>query len=88
MTDALEWHRSCSPAHHAFGARDCQQTLVYATRASERALTMLAPRAAIEHAEAAMHAAAAWRTDIPVEIYSRPGRAHGTLADFAGACAD
>ena len=75
-------------ADQAFAAQDWQRTLNYAARASKRALALLAPRAAIEHAERAMQAATRLHAPTPVEIYSQRGRAHEILGEFEAARAD
>ena len=75
-------------ADQAFAAQDWQRTLIYAARASERALALLAPRAAIEHAERAMQAATRLNAPTPVEVYSQRGRAHEILGEFEAARAD
>jgi DNA-binding NarL/FixJ family response regulator len=75
-------------AYHAFAAHDWQRCQVYATQACERAIAMLAPRAALEYAAQAQHAAAALDAPVPVVLYSVRGRAYEILGDFDEASAE
>jgi DNA-binding CsgD family transcriptional regulator len=77
-----------SVAYHFFEAGLWQPALVHSLHAGYRALSLYAPRAAVEHLSRALHAAEHLGIRPGAEVYRARGFAFETLGDFDRALAD
>jgi predicted ATPase len=75
-------------AYHFYEGGVWAKALSYARRAGERAQTLFAWRAAIEHFTRAIHAADCLGADAPADLYLARGQASDLLGDFDNARED
>ncbi|MEX1159161.1 MAG: tetratricopeptide repeat protein, partial [Thermomicrobiales bacterium] len=91
IADALERHVVAPDsyltdlAHHFYQAGGWEQTLAYAQRAGERAMTLYAPRAAIEQLSHALEAARQLRIPAPAAVVRRRAQAYEWIGEFQAA---
>jgi predicted ATPase/DNA-binding CsgD family transcriptional regulator len=84
---ALEAHLA-DLAYHSFEGEDWEKAREYGQRAGEKALTLFAPRAAVEQLSWAVQAAAHLSEPPPAALYRARGQAHELLGEFERARAD
>jgi DNA-binding CsgD family transcriptional regulator len=75
-------------AAHCYQAEMWEQAMVYEHRVGERALSLYAQRAAIDHLTRALDAADRLPSTPPSKLYHARGQAHGTLGEFDRAHSD
>ena len=75
-------------AHHFYEANAWEEAYRYAQRVAERAQTLHASRAVVEHATRALEAANHLGVRAPAAIYRARGQAHELLGEFDAARAD
>ncbi|MGO8949494.1 MAG: helix-turn-helix transcriptional regulator [Ktedonobacterales bacterium] len=75
-------------AYHYFEGEDWERARKYGQRAGEQALTLFAPRAAVEQLSWAIQAAAHLSEPPPAALYRARGQAHELLGEFERARAD
>jgi predicted ATPase len=75
-------------AYHCFQGEDWEKAREYGQRAGEKALTLFAPRAAVEQLSWAIQAAAHLSDPPPASLYRARGQAHELLGEFERARAD
>lgn len=75
-------------AYHCFQGEDWEKAQEYGQRAGEKALTLFAPRAAVEQLSWAIHSASQLSEPLPAALYRARGQAHELLGEFKRARAD
>jgi predicted ATPase/DNA-binding CsgD family transcriptional regulator len=75
-------------AYHCFQGEDWEKALEYGQRAGEKALTLFAPRAAVEQLSWAVQAASHLSEPPPASLYRARGQAHELLGEFERARVD
>lgn len=75
-------------AYHCFQGEDWEKAREYGQRAGEKALTLCAPRAAVEQLSWAVQAASHLSEPPPASLYRARGQAHELLGEFERARAD
>ena len=75
-------------AYHCFHGEDWEKAREYGQRAGEKALTLFAPRAAVEHLTRAVEAASHLSEPPPTALYRARGQAYELLGQFERARAD
>src|SRR6266566_4582622 len=75
-------------ATHCYEAGLWEKAMTYSQQMGEHALTLYAPRAAIDHLTRAVDAAHHLSLTPPAQVYRARGQAYDTLGDFDRACGD
>ncbi len=75
-------------AYHFYQAEAWTQALEYAQRVGEKALSLYAPRAALDHFTHALEAASHLPASSPIPLYRARGQAHDLLGHFEAARSD
>lgn len=75
-------------AYHFYEAESWEQALAYSQQVGQQALTLYAPRAALNHFSHAIYAAEHLPVPTPMSLYRARGQAYELLGDFEAACGD